>query len=237
MSQPPEHRIGELEAALLKWKCGSCGGCGLYLNRTRDGAQQVACKVCNGQGLNPIAQAVLKPIMPEYHHGGLWDGQDKLDWFLDTARRMATRAGSLAVLYSNLRAANIVAEDMAHVEGRVFSPLPEHWFTYAGDGYARSSGIPTTASFLWPSRRRAIQEQRARTAEDRRLMTEKLVQGRAARDAESWHVLEGRVPPTPSLVWRVRFKDGTEEAVTQDFDWFADRGENPVTHYFDDIPF
>ncbi len=157
-------RIGELEAALLQWKCGSCGGSGIYLNRTKDDSEHVSCKVCKGHGLNPIAYAALKPILPEYHRGGLWDGQEKLDWFLDNARRYA-RAGNPTIVYSNIRAANHVAEDMAHAEGRVFSQLPDWWFTYAGDGYARTYGIPTKASFMWPKHQRAIQAHKKRDAE------------------------------------------------------------------------
>lgn len=157
-------RIGELEAALLQWKCPSCGGSGDYLNRTKDGAGYVTCKVCNGRGLHPVAYAALKPVLPEFHRGGLWEGQKQLDWMLNNALHRK-RAGDPAGTYSSMRAASLVAEHMAHVEGRVFSTIPDYWFTYAGDGYARAYGIPTKASFLWPKHQRAIQAQKKRDAE------------------------------------------------------------------------
>lgn len=63
-----------MHAALLQWKCGSCGGSGVYQQnasgRARSEAQgreinpryepePVTCKVCNGDGLNPIASVAL----------------------------------------------------------------------------------------------------------------------------------------------------------------------------------
>lgn len=58
--------------ALRKWKCGSCGGSGRYLNRSVEFVEEggdektyveekIQCKVCGGNGLNPIASAVLYP--------------------------------------------------------------------------------------------------------------------------------------------------------------------------------
>lgn len=35
----------------------------------------------------------------------------------------------------------------------------------------------------------------------------------------------------------VMFKDGTQQPCTLDFDWMADRGDNPIIAYFDEIPF
>lgn len=46
--------------ALLQWKCPSCGGAKVYLNRTRDGAKRIDCLVCSGNGLHPIAFAALE---------------------------------------------------------------------------------------------------------------------------------------------------------------------------------
>lgn len=64
-----------LRTALLQWKCGACGGSGKYHHnrsvseRKREQGQTldahfnpepVICKVCGGDGLNPVASAALK---------------------------------------------------------------------------------------------------------------------------------------------------------------------------------
>jgi hypothetical protein len=48
--------------ALRKWKCPSCGGRKVYLNRTRDGAEELPCEVCQESGLHPYARAAVASI-------------------------------------------------------------------------------------------------------------------------------------------------------------------------------
>lgn len=55
-----------------------------------------------------------------------------------------------------------------------------------------------------------------------------------------WTPWDGKEPPNLMGVWQgvtVMFKDRTEQRITEDFDWLADRGENPIIAYFDEIPF
>lgn len=55
-----------------------------------------------------------------------------------------------------------------------------------------------------------------------------------------WMRWDGKAPPELYGSWitvRVMFKDRTEQPLTQDFDWMADRGDNPIIAYFDEIPF
>lgn len=58
---------------------------------------------------------------------------------------------------------------------------------------------------------------------------------------EGWHSFDGKTVPTfysfPPFV-KIRFLDGTEMNMPDDFDWLnpADP-ENPVVAYFDEIPF
>lgn len=60
--------VEALVEALERWKCGSCGGSGVYLNRHYDKtrpvgeqlvSENVTCTVCQGSGDNPIARAAL----------------------------------------------------------------------------------------------------------------------------------------------------------------------------------
>lgn len=52
-------KVARLQAALLEWKCPSCGGTKVY----RSGDPRtvpVPCKVCCGTGLHPTASEALK---------------------------------------------------------------------------------------------------------------------------------------------------------------------------------
>lgn len=53
-------RVRVLERALREWKCPSCGGTGLYTQRTAlEPATVVVCKVCSGDGQHPVARQAL----------------------------------------------------------------------------------------------------------------------------------------------------------------------------------
>lgn len=54
-----QNRVAELEAHVRKWKCPSCGGSGIYLQRSRAGDERLICKVCDGTGLHPQAKQAL----------------------------------------------------------------------------------------------------------------------------------------------------------------------------------
>lgn len=55
-----------------------------------------------------------------------------------------------------------------------------------------------------------------------------------------WTNWDGKAPPklySDISFIRVRFKDGTEQQCAAGFDWMADRGDNPIVAYSDEIPF
>jgi hypothetical protein len=54
-----------MREALKKWRCPSCGGTGVYQQRSREisgPAQLVDCQKCNGTKLHPIAYEAIRSL-------------------------------------------------------------------------------------------------------------------------------------------------------------------------------
>lgn len=81
---------------------------------------------------------------------------DHVRWNLERAASLI-RAGNIWLAGVHIGNGRHAAELVAMVEGRAFLPIPEFWFTYAGDAAARA-GRPVKAGFLWPKYQREMRQ-------------------------------------------------------------------------------